>query len=519
MIYTNSKQRDLQQLWRDVVAYKDKIAQQAERISSLSQSLANTQQKLQKNKESYELEITKKDAIIKELSNQLAHLHAIAQRDSTNTGLSTAATPINKKKHIPNSRRGSDKAKGAQKGHARHTMQEIEPHEPTEIIHHNLDLKQQRCNSCGGHLMDTSEYVIKDEFDVSIKVVKRRHQYGICKCPTCGKSQRLEIDKKLKEKNQYGSNIQALALSLMMLGNVAINKVKMLTHAMSGGLLRLSEGFICNLYKRASLQLDQFMLELKQQLIQRKLLYWDDTVVMINKSRGCVRFYGDERIAYFAAHSKKDLNGIIADDILIPLTSQTTVMHDHNKVNYNKMFSFENIECMAHLNRDLQKVIDDNPTHSWAIKLKELIAETIKNRKALIEQGHHCFTQKEVNQFDKDMRKFIKQGYAESKISSNPNTTPSESTLLKRIEQYYENYFLWVRDFEMPTTDNLSERGLRSIKSHMKISGQFQSEASASHYARIKSYTETCRRNGINEMFALGQLCAGKPVSVAQILA
>ena len=518
-MYSNSKHRDIERLLHDIFVYKNRIVQYQETIASLRQSLKNLQQTLLNNKNRYELKIAEKDAIIKKLSNQVSHLQALAQRDSTNTGLSTAATPINKKKHIPNSRRGSDKPKGAQKGHQRHTMQDIEPHEPTEIIHHNLDIKQQRCNSCGGHLLDTAEHVIKDEFDVSIKVVKRRHQYGICKCHTCGKSQRLEIAKNYKEKNQYGSNIQALALSLMMTGNVAINKVKMLTNAMSGGLLRLSEGFICSLYKRASLKLDQFMLELKQQLIGRKLLYWDDTVVMINKSRGCMRFYGDERIAYFAAHSKKDLNGIIADDILIPLTSQTTVMHDHNKVNYNDMFNFENIECIAHLNRDLQKVIDDNPTHSWAIKLKELIAETIKERKALIEQKHRSFTKKVVRQFDKDAKEYIKQGYAESKISSNPNTTPSENTLLKRLEKHYENYFLWVRNFEMPTTDNLSERGLRSIKSHMKISGQFQSEESASHYARIKSYTETCRKNGINEMFALGQLCAGKPVSVAEIFA
>ena len=50
-----------------------------------------------------------------------------------------------------------------------------------------------------------------------------------------------------------------------------------------------------------------------------------------------------------------------------------------------------------------------------------------------------------------------------------------ERTVLDRIEKYQENYFRWVEDFRLPTTDNLSERGLRGIKSHMKISGQFDS--------------------------------------------
>lgn len=55
-----------------------------------------------------------------------------------------------------------------------------------------------------------------------------------------------------------------------------------------------------------------------------------------------------------------------------------------------------------------------------------------------------------------------------------------------------------MQDFTLPTTNNLSERSLRGIKSHMKISGQFESVESADNHAVIRTYTETCRRNGIN---------------------
>ncbi|MDY5780264.1 MAG: transposase, partial [Succinivibrionaceae bacterium] len=49
-----------------------------------------------------------------------------------------------------------------------------------------------------------------------------------------------------------------------------------------------------------------------------------------------------------------------------------------------------------------------------------------------------------------------------------------EKTLLNRIKNFKEPYFMWVEDFNLPTTNNLSERGLRGVKSHMKISGQFE---------------------------------------------
>ncbi len=48
-----------------------------------------------------------------------------------------------------------------------------------------------------------------------------------------------------------------------------------------------------------------------------------------------------------------------------------------------------------------------------------------------------------------------------------------------------------------------SERGLRGAKTKLKVSGQFESIEAAANYARLRSYIETCRRNGINEITAL----------------
>ncbi|MGB8452921.1 MAG: hypothetical protein WCD89_11415 [Anaerocolumna sp.] len=51
----------------------------------------------------------------------------------------------------------------------------------------------------------------------------------------------------------------------------------------------------------------------------------------------------------------------------------------------------------------------------------------------------------------------------------------------------------------------------------MKISEQFQSEETTKYYAAIKSYIETCYRNGIIEMEALVRLCEGNPCTVKEI--
>ena len=64
----------------------------------------------------------------------------------------------------------------------------------------------------------------------------------------------------------------------------------------------------------------------------------------------------------------------------------------------------------------------------------------------------------------------------------------------------------------------LSERALRGIKSKMKVSGQFQNVTNAEYYAAIRSYIETCYRNGINGHEALIRLMNDNPYTLEEII-
>lgn len=509
--------RDYDHLSDEYIRQKDRILSYQEQIVSIRSSNKRLEKALAKEKESHKEDIAQKDAVIQALKDRIVRLETLANRDGTNTGTPTSQTPISRKKVIPNSRRGSDRKKGGQPGHQKHTMESFDESEVDENILHELDVDSETCKICGGDLVFTGHYDEKDEFDVIIKTVKRRHKYALYACRQCGMVTRIQIEKRLKQPNQYGSNVQALALSLMVTGNMAMNKVRMFLSGITGGELHPSEGYICNLYTMASKNLTVFMAGLKRIIIQRTLLYWDDTVIMILTQRACMRFYGDEQISYYTAHKKKDMDSIIEDNVLDLLTDETAVMHDHNMVNYNERFCFKNIECIQHLERDLQKSADDNPDHTWAKNMKETISAWIKKRKDYMEQGKERFERDEEEKFHARIKELIQTGHKERAKSTNPTTVPSEKTLLKRLEDYYDNFFRWVSDFTFPTTNNLSERGLRGIKSHMKISGQFESVIAAKNYATVKTYVETCRKNGINEMMALSRLCSGNPYTVEEI--
>ena len=50
------------------------------------------------------------------------------------------------------------------------------------------------------------------------------------------------------------------------------------------------------------------------------------------------------------------------------------------------------------------------------------------------------------------------------------------------------------------------------------MSGQYQSVESATYFADIRTYLETCLRNGDNEVTALQRLTSGNPYTLNELL-
>ena len=515
--YTGNLRRDFDKATAEISKLKDRILGYQEQVSSLREEARRLRIAKDSQKEKYEGALAEKDAIIKELQNRLAHAEAINNHDGTNTGTPTSQTPPGKKKVVPNSRRGSGRKKGGQPGHKKHFLTEPDESEVTDIVGHGDDSEGFACPDCSGrNYVPTGECETKYEYDVRINVVKIRHEFYYYKCQDCGTVFRSAIPPQLKEGAQYGSTLQALALSLVNTVNAPMNKTSMFLSGITGGELSPCEGYAAKLQGRAAKALLQFREDLRLRLITRAIVYWDDTVVMINTNHACFRFYGDESIAYYTAHMHKDMESIDDDNILSLLTSGTKTMHDHNKVNYNEKFSFDNLECNQHLQRDCQKNSDDT-CHTWSSDLKELITAAISDRNGLIARETPAFTDAYIADFHQKLDRALSKGWKENAAEPDNYGASFERTLLRRIAEYRRNYFMWLEDFGLPTTNNLSERGLRGIKSRMKISGQFESVTAADNHAVIRTYIETCRRNGINEINALQRLSAGSPYTVSEI--
>lgn len=511
-------QKSLYKDYEELLIKNDKLSEENRSLKYTNDLLLKQISTLE-NKEQKATEELKKlqeenEQLKKEKDYEIARLKALLNMDGTNHGIPTSQTPIHKKKVVPNTRPETDKPKGGQKGHPKHKLEKFKEEEVTEYCEHSME----KCPCCNSDEIETTgEVKEKDETEYKIVVVKRRHQFVEYRCKECGKKFHEEIPNNLKEENQYGPQVQALELTLINQANVTINKAKKITYGMTNGEIDLSEGYIAKLQERAANGLEGFMKEMREEIIHQPLLHWDDTVIMVNTKRSCLRFYGTDKLAMYTAHEKKNKEGLDEDNILNVLSKETIVEHDHNKVNYNDDYIFKNAECNRHLISDLQKVID-NLNHKWAKKLKELLTKTNKKREWLIKKGKEEFEQEELNKFEDKFERIMLEGIKENDEESQKYYVDNEKTLILRILDYKEEYLLWVYNFDVPFTNNLSERGLRGVKSKQKASGQFWNIESAEWYATIRTYIETCQRNKVNVYNALLKLVLGKPYTLKEIL-
>ena len=79
--------------------------------------------------------------------------------------------------------------------------------------------------------------------------------------------------------------------------------------------------------------------------------------------------------------------------------------------------------------------------HPWAQEMKTLIQEMLHKRKKYLKEKIESFTSEETNQFEERLENLLIN--------------------IRKLEEYRQNYFAWVYDFTLPTTNNISESGLR----------------------------------------------------------
>lgn len=439
--------------------------------------------------------LVQKDARIKELEDQLSKNSGNSSKPPSSDGLNKPSPKSS------TSGKPKDRKAGGQPKHQGTTLEMSD--NPAHIVAHTVD----KCKNCQRDLSaQTSEGSVRRQV-VDIPIVKMEvteHQAEVKTC-TCGCVNTAGFPTHAPRYVQYGPNIKGFTVYLQDYQLLPYERTAQLVEDLYGH--RLSTGSLYNFSQKAYEQLEDFEAQLKTLLCGVLVAGFDETGFRINKVRMWLHSCSTALHAYYTVHRKRGFEAMQAAEVLPHFKG--TAIHDFWK-SYFK-YDCEHGLCNAHMLREL-RFISERFEQAWADDMAALLCKMKDTKEKAISKGKSVLSISTIRKYQKQYDIIIQQG-----LNANPFEPPKEKkrgptkktkarNLVERLRDYKKEYLRFFTDFNIPFDNNFSERDIRMMKVKQKVSGCFRSLNGAQHFARIRSYIVTTRKQKLHVFDAIRNL-------------
>ena len=178
------------------------------------------------------------------------------------------------------------------------------------------------------------------------------------------------------------------------------------------------------------------------------------------------------------------------------------LIHDCWSAHNNTVAKAGHQQCIAHIQRDLQFLIEAYRS-KWAYDFSEFLKSAQKAR-------DHIYS----DDFDSTLKTTVIEAYR-NKLNQFLVKTGHNNDILrlqKRIIKHQDAILLFMNYPDLPAHNNGSERAIRMAKVKQKISGCFRSPHGASRYVNILSVIETAKKHNLHILTAIQHLFSGSLV-------
>ncbi len=436
---------------------------------------------------------------VRSLETRLEELEKQKAKNSRNSSKPPSTDPIKKK---PKSlRTQTDRSRGGQKGHPGTTLKMVAV--PDEIKHH----KVTQCSRCGKDLSHQAADRIerRQVYDIpplELKVTEHQSPVKDCSCGCVNKS----FPSHLSYRVQYGPNLKGIL--------VYLQNYQLLPYGRSQELVKdfwghhLSTGTLHNWGAKAYQNLEPFKDDIKELLTKQEVVGFDETGFRVNAQKFWLHSCSTSDHAFYEVHSKRGSEAM--KDISILPDFKGIAVHDFWTSYYT--FSCQHSLCNAHLLRDLIFIKEQFKNQDWAQQLIDLLLKMKQAKEKALSKRKDCLSTGTLKKYQKRYLQIVDQGLKQNpwkppeKKSRGRYKKPPPRNLLERCRDYSDDIIRFLFNFQVPFDNNFSERDLRMMKVKQKISGGFRSLKGAKHFARIRSYIVTARKQNVNPLKALTNL-------------
>lgn len=427
------------------------------------------------------------------LKNDNERMKRILNNDSTNSGMPPSTEQAGKAANTYNSRKATKNKIGAQSGHKGNHLSkaDVEKKIRDGVLKHRL----KEIGIWG------REYVTRYCLDLEVETVATEIRIY------ADEKGKFQIPEEYKADVSYGDTIKAVASFLYSEGVVANDRIALFINSLSGDALSISTGSIYSFCGRFAEKCSQLRPAMENMLLNSEVVCTDGTTITTNGKQTYIRNVSTQDCVVYYSCEKKKLETLKKIRVLKEYTG--TLMHDHETSLYH--FGNRHGECNVHLNRYLQKNTEETG-NLWSNNMKQFLIGMDHARKERMREGITAFSEEQLSRYEGRYDRLVAEGRERNKKTKGRLAKQEENKLLNRLEKYKTNYLLFLHDFKVPFSNNMSEKDLRICKNREKMAGGFRTEKGRQMYCDIISFIETVKRKKQNIFRSIKALMNGTPV-------
>ncbi|MGH3861154.1 IS66 family transposase [Actinokineospora sp.] len=469
------------------VALRTEVAEQAEAIEGLMAQVAGLT-----------ATVTGLTATVVELKARLAMNSRNSSKPPSSDGYAKPA---------PKSRRArSGKKPGKQPGGPGRHLAQLEDPDATRTH------VPERCGGCGADLGDAvvvgaARRQVFDLPPVALFCTEHRAERRRC---ACGSETTAPFPPDATAPTCYGPALRAYVCYLVTRQHIPIARVAELLRDAYGA--SVSTGTIVAMVEEGAAMLEEFLVHVKDRLARSDVVHADETGLRVNAALAWVHSASTTGLTLYHLDDKRGTAAMDAMGVIEHLTG--VLVHD-GWAPYRNYTDVDHALCNAHHLRELDAAAgtDGQP---WAADMAGLLCDAYQQVLGAKTDGHSALTADELGRIRADYRAIIAAGH-----EANPAPAPTgkrgrpkrtkAANLLLRLDVHADDILRFSTDFRVPFDNNLSERDIRMVKVHQKVSGGFRSTGGAEAFLALRSYLSTAAKHGVNLLDVLQRLFDANP--------
>ena len=476
--------KEIKSLTAEVSSLRKENARLREEVSVLKQENTVLKQKCEL--------LEKENALLREDNERL--------KRNANNNSSNSSNPPSKDQNKPpkapntyNGRKPTQKKPGAQPGHKGHNLSKADVEEKIR-----QGLFVHRLEEIG---KPGRPYITRYRLDLDIRTIATEVRIYE------DDNGKFQVPDELRADVSYGEKVKAITAFLYSEGVVANDRICTFINSISGDILGLSTGSVYGFCRKFSGACAAVCSRIEERLLDAYEICTDATPVKVNGKQTFIRNFSTEKDVLYWGCDKKDLNTLKKIRIFREFAGIFT--HDHETAIYH--FGTGHSECNVHIGRYLQKNTEETG-NIWSRQLSGFLNGMNHARNELKVTGGTGFTREQLERYAARYDEIIERGLEQNKNTRGRIAKREEKALLNRLKKYKENHLLFLYDFRVHFSNNVSEKDLRICKNRQKMAGGFRTADGRQMYCAIMSFIETLKRRKLNIFQGIVNLMNGTPV-------